>query len=329
MVEDMKQNQLGENITKFRKAKGLSQEKVAEYMEVSRQAVTKWESNISMPSSDHLIKLAELLGVSVDVLLGNGVCDDTGEPESVETGNAPWFFIGLSAVCFIAYMIISNSLNVFSFGTLVCMFIIWVPIQLFLHVYFSNAIKQNSYVGIAGFSEKIEYHYPEVKKLLAQLDLHISMSSTVYLFLMCVLGCAKLGIPWMNALLFAMYILNFIAIILFNNYRFIDKIYCNEVDKKRSEKGIPITIIYFVLILLGMGMTILIYEIKGIENNTLPAMKAAGLLLGGLLFATIGFFVENHNVNKWNPDKESYKVNKVSIVSMVLCLVFYGLMCAV
>ncbi|MBR3825372.1 MAG: helix-turn-helix transcriptional regulator [Lachnospiraceae bacterium] len=325
----MNQNQLGENIAKFRKAKGLSQEKVAEVLEVSRQAVTKWESNISRPSSENLIKLADTLGVSVDVLLGNDVCEDANEEEGVGPDKTPWIFIGISAVCFISYMIISNLLDVFVFGTLVCMFIIWIPIQLFLHVYFSNAIKQNSYTGIAGFSEKIEYHYPEVKKLLVQMDLHIGMSSTVYLFLMCVLGCAKLRIPWMNAFVFIVYILNFIAIILFNNYRFIDKIYCNEVDKKRSVKGIPITIIYFVLILVGMGMTILVYEVKGIENNTLPAMKAAGTLMAGLLFATIGFFVENHNVNKWNPDKESYKVNKVSIVSFLLCLVFYGLMCVV
>ncbi len=325
----MNQNQLGENIAKFRKAKGLSQEKVAEVLEVSRQAVTKWESNISRPSSDNLIKLADTLGVSVDVLLGNDVCEDANEAEGVEPGKTSWIFIAISAVCFISYMIISNLLDVFVFGTLVCMFIIWIPIQLFLHVYFSSAIKQNTYTGIAGFSEKIEYHYPEVKKLLVQMDLHIGMSSTVYLFLMCVLGCAKLRIPWMNAMLFIVYILNFIAIILVNNYRFIDKIYCKEVDKKRSEKGIPITIIYFVLILLGMGMTILIYEVKGIENNTIPAMKIAGTLMAGLLFATIGFFVENYNVNKWNPDKESYKVNKVSIVSLLLCLVFYGLMCVV
>lgn len=325
----MKQNQLGENIAKFRKAKGLSQEKVAEVLEVSRQAVTKWESNSSRPGSDNLLRLAELLEVSVDILLGKAECDDISKSESVEIGKAPWIFIGISTVCFISYIIISNLLNIFTFGTLVCMFIIWIPIQLFLHVYFSGAIKQNSYTGIAGFSEKIEYHYPEVKKLLVQMDLHIGMSSTVYLFLMCVIGCAKLGFPWMNALVFIVYILNFIAIILVNNYRFIDKIYCNEEDKKRSMNGIPIMVIYFVMILVGMGMTILVYEVKGIENNTLPAMKAAGLLIGGLLFATIGFFVENHNVNKWNQDKEPYRVKKVSVVSIILCLVFYGLMCVV
>ena len=72
----MKQNQLGENITRFRKEKGLSQEKVAEYMIVSRQAVTKWENNISKPSSDKLIKLAEIFDVKVDVLLGNNEFDN-------------------------------------------------------------------------------------------------------------------------------------------------------------------------------------------------------------------------------------------------------------
>ena len=49
-LEDMKENQLGENISKFRKAKGLSQEKVAEVLEVSRQAVTKWERLNAMTS---------------------------------------------------------------------------------------------------------------------------------------------------------------------------------------------------------------------------------------------------------------------------------------
>lgn len=325
----MKQNQLGENIARFRKKKGMSQEKVAEVLGVSRQAVTKWESNISRPGSDNLFRLAEVLEVSVEVLLGKAECEDIRETESVEMGKEPWIFVGISAICFISYMVMSNLLSAFNFGTMVCMFIIWVPIQLFLHVYFSNAIKHNSYTGIAGFSEKIEYHYPEVKKLLVQMDLHIGMSSAVYLFLMSVSGCVKSGIPWLNVLLFIGYMVNFAAIILVNNYRFVDKIYCNEADKKRSVKGIPITIIYFVLILLGMGMAIGVFEWKEIENNTVPAIKAAGALLGGALFATIGFLVENHNVKKWEPDKGAYRISVVSIVSLVLCLVFYGLMCVV
>lgn len=51
--------------------------------------------------------------------------------------------------------------------------------------------------------------------------------------------------------------------------------------------------------------------------------------MGGLLFATVGSFVENHNVDKWNPDKELYRVNKVSVVSLALSLLLFGLMCIV
>ena len=72
MVINMNENQFAENLMYYRKKKGLSQEKVSEYLEVSRQAVTKWEANTSRPSSDNLIKLAQLFEVDVDTLLGNG-----------------------------------------------------------------------------------------------------------------------------------------------------------------------------------------------------------------------------------------------------------------
>ena len=68
----MNKDQLAENLMYYRKKKGLSQEKVSEYLEVSRQAVTKWEANTSRPSSGNLIKLAQLFEVDVETLLGNG-----------------------------------------------------------------------------------------------------------------------------------------------------------------------------------------------------------------------------------------------------------------
>lgn len=55
---------LGENIRQFRQAAHLSQEKVAELVGVSRQAVTKWEKDQSEPSCDNLMRLAEVLGVT-------------------------------------------------------------------------------------------------------------------------------------------------------------------------------------------------------------------------------------------------------------------------
>lgn len=61
---------LARHIKEARLAAGLSQEKVAEAMDVSRQAVAKWESGRSAPSTANLIRLAEILGTSVDALTG-------------------------------------------------------------------------------------------------------------------------------------------------------------------------------------------------------------------------------------------------------------------
>ena len=60
---------LGERIKEQRKKSGLSQERVAELVGVSRQSVTKWESGQSAPSTENLFKLAEIFGTPVDMLL--------------------------------------------------------------------------------------------------------------------------------------------------------------------------------------------------------------------------------------------------------------------
>lgn len=62
---------LGERIKEQRKNCGLSQEKVAELVGVSRQAVTKWEAEQSAPSTENLFRLVEIFGTTVDILLAS------------------------------------------------------------------------------------------------------------------------------------------------------------------------------------------------------------------------------------------------------------------
>lgn len=62
---------LGEKIKTCRQDAGMSQEKVAELVGVSRQAVTKWEANQSAPTTENLFKLAEIFGTTVDLLLAS------------------------------------------------------------------------------------------------------------------------------------------------------------------------------------------------------------------------------------------------------------------
>ena len=325
----MNENQLAENLMYYRKKKGLSQEKIAECLEVSRQAVTKWETNASKPNSDNLIKLAQLFEVDVDTLLGNEGKKKSSTQGEVSIGKMSWIFIGISVLCILAYIIHSALTDIFSVGIFICMFILCIPIQLFLHIYFSNAIKNNSFNGIAGFDDKIEYNIFEVKKLLVQIDLHIGIMSTAYIFLLCVINGVNLKMQWFNGVLIVTYILNFITSIEMSNYKMIDKIYRREDDRKRAKRSIPVTAIFSLILCAGIGMAVIVFEIKGIENNTLPAMKICGLLLLGIMSATTGFLFENSKIKKWNPANANYRTNKVSIISLLICAIMYGLMCVV
>ena len=325
----MNENQLAENLMYYRKKRGLSQEKIAEYLEISRQAVTKWETNTSKPNSANLIKLAQLFEVDVDTLLGNEDGEKSSTQGEVSIGKMSWVFIGISVLCILAYIIQSVLTDIFSVGIFICMFILCIPIQLFLHIYFSNAIKNNSFNGIAGFDDKIEYNIFEVKKLLVQIDLHIGIMSTVYIFLLCVINGVNLKMQWFNGILIVTYILNFITGIEMSNYKMIDKIYRREDDRKRAKRSIPVTAIFSLILCAGIGMAVIVFEIKGIENNTLPAMKICGLLLLGIMSAATGFLFENSKIKKWNPANTNYRTNKISIISLLICAIMYGLMCAV
>lgn len=63
----------GENLKTLRKQKGFSQEELAARLHVVRQTISKWEKNLSVPDADTLIRLAEILEVSVSELLGTKI----------------------------------------------------------------------------------------------------------------------------------------------------------------------------------------------------------------------------------------------------------------
>lgn len=60
---------LSEKIIELRKANGMTQEKLAELCNVSRQSISKWEADIALPETEKLLLLGEIFHVSMDVLL--------------------------------------------------------------------------------------------------------------------------------------------------------------------------------------------------------------------------------------------------------------------
>lgn len=92
---------LGEKLLKMRKARGWSQEDLAEKLGVSRQAVSRWEAGTAKPDADKIIWLCDLFGVSADYLLRE---DYSGERTVISEKQPPrkWnvgkILLGLYAV---------------------------------------------------------------------------------------------------------------------------------------------------------------------------------------------------------------------------------------
>ncbi len=81
--QERKENKMniGEKLYELRKEKNLSQEEVAEKLNVSRQTVSKWETNQTTPDFDKIVPLCELFGISTEELL-------TGKKQEIKTEKA-------------------------------------------------------------------------------------------------------------------------------------------------------------------------------------------------------------------------------------------------
>ena len=316
-------NELGNNIARYRKEKGISQEKLAEYMEISRQAVTKWESGTSKPSTENLLKLSELFGVEVEHLLSADIEKTKKTVADVSMGKAPWIWCMISIICVVVYYIYGILNGTLYLGTLICIFVIAFPVQLFLNLCFSNALQNQDYQNIAGFHPDIHYNMNEVKKLLVNINQHVGMVSTFYIFLICIESYSDAMNINITGLLVFFYVIEVVGTIVLLNYRAVERIYCDETDEKKAKLSWPITIVYLLLLLVGTIIYMLVFEVKGFENNTVPAFILTGILVLGIIFATIGYFKENKNVKNWSLTKEKFKISKFYIICFLLTVVSF------
>lgn len=84
--------EIGERLQQLRKEKGISQEKLAEQLHVTRQAVSKWETGQSYPDLDNLGALCKLYGVTADYILRG---EDTKTQKNRFHKKVKWIIFGL------------------------------------------------------------------------------------------------------------------------------------------------------------------------------------------------------------------------------------------
>jgi len=138
---------LGERIKYYRKKEGLSQEALAEKLNVSRQAITKWENDNGIPDIDNLIALSRIIGITIDELV-MGENEENGPIISKESvrqrkSNSTIYLISvigfsISAICWIVSCILNvvNGNELAAVLNVLCIVILSIPIGLSLRRYF-------------------------------------------------------------------------------------------------------------------------------------------------------------------------------------------------
>ena len=96
---------LGDKIVALRKARGMSQEQLAQHLEVSRQSVSKWELNETTPDLNRVVAMSELFGVTTDYLLKEESREYGESPSKLSqcpnhpAGDSKWLGMTLVIVC--------------------------------------------------------------------------------------------------------------------------------------------------------------------------------------------------------------------------------------
>ena len=84
------ENYLGRKIRELRRGKDWTQEQLADFLNVSYQSVSKWETGTAIPDLSFVIPLARLFGVSTDELLGFDQSMQDGSEERLPGCQAPF-----------------------------------------------------------------------------------------------------------------------------------------------------------------------------------------------------------------------------------------------
>lgn len=127
---------LADRILAYRKAKGLSQEELAEVLNVSRQTISKWETGQSQPDLDKLLPLCELFEISSDELLGKEIVKNTTQKKSLTKKQKLFFCMLLYLVAILAMPL----LNLFQLAnqliSMIIVFLLAIPTCLIIYLLF-------------------------------------------------------------------------------------------------------------------------------------------------------------------------------------------------
>lgn len=154
----------GEKLKECRVNSGLSQERVAEILGVSKQAVSKWESSQTAPSTDNLVALSNIYNVSLDELVGNKVSLNPKENKILQMNLTKIAIIAQTAYLNVAMKPMEDDVTGTTYWFLFA--VKWLPL-LFASMWMAHNLKYEKNIVQYRKNVKIELLYCMVQTMIA------------------------------------------------------------------------------------------------------------------------------------------------------------------
>lgn len=150
---------IGESIKNLRTQNNMSQELLAEYLNISRQAISNWENGKSQPDAETLMRLASIFNVTVDDILEKQL-----NTERISK-HYYWIIPILSSVFSIFHFILGMKNYIALVGVITAPMLASI-IALIMYFTFENSIKKRDFNMIAGHRKEFEKDFPSYQRRL-------------------------------------------------------------------------------------------------------------------------------------------------------------------
>lgn len=165
---------IGEKLYDLRREKHLSQEEVAEKLNVTRQTISKWETNQSTPDFDKIVPLCQLYGISADELLTGARKEEKNlkienQEEKLENKRKKAMGIGIAIILyFIAIAWIMVSIPVLMMNPIVssAIFLLICGVATFVIVYSSIVYKEKKKKEMDDESTRLRKQITEIASMI-------------------------------------------------------------------------------------------------------------------------------------------------------------------
>ena len=168
------ENQIADVLRNLRKQYNMSQEALAEKLNVSRQAISNWENGKTQPDADMLIKISSIFQVSLDEMISGG------SPRDLIHKNKRGLIICVASLALsMTHLVLAIMGKVNIIGVLVSV-ILAAVVSIIMYFAFESSIKNNDFSMIAGYKKSDSSNFP---KLTRQLRTMSSMAGILALAL--------------------------------------------------------------------------------------------------------------------------------------------------